>query len=115
VRCHAQPDGEAILAFSEERALHGRSALHDLEAMQQAVTQALRRIEIEVLQVVTSTHISGLNELQLRLQQAESALESLSGSPHVIDAEYIDRFKGLMADAEEARRKYSDRWRELFQ
>lgn len=45
------PDGEAILAFSEEDARHRRSAHSELEAMRQAVTQAMRRVEIEVLEV----------------------------------------------------------------
>jgi hypothetical protein len=47
------PDGEAILAFSEEAARHRRSAHSELKAMRQAVAHAVQRVEIEVLEVVT--------------------------------------------------------------
>lgn len=59
--------------------------------------------------------MSQLDQNRHRLQEAQSALDSLTAEPHVIDAEYIDEYKKFTAAADEARRQYDDRWRELFE
>jgi hypothetical protein len=109
------PDGEAILAFSEEAASHRRSAHSELKAMRQAVAHAMQRVEIEVLEVVTPAEMSQLEESHDRLREAEAALYSLTAESHVIDAAYIDKHKKLTAAAVEARRRYEERWHELFE
>jgi hypothetical protein len=111
----AQPEGEAILVFNEDAARHGRSALHELQAIQQAVTQALRRIEIEVLEIVSPAQIAGLEALRSRLGEAQTELESLRGQQHVIDSEYVERYKSLAGNVELANEQYAARWRELFE
>jgi hypothetical protein len=108
------PAGDAILVLSDEAALHKRPALHELQAMQQAVIQATRYVEIEVLEVVTSADIDGLERLRGASETAQQAMRSLSESPHVIDADYIDRFRNALLAEEAARTAYLDRWRELF-
>jgi hypothetical protein len=82
--------------------------------MQQVITQALRRVEIEVLEVVTREQIAELEELQRSVREAEEALESVRETRHVIDAEYIDRSKRLTVHHDTARERHPDRWRELF-
>ena len=108
------PAGDAILALSDEAAVHRRSALHELQAMQQAVIQATRRVEVDVLGVVTAADLDGLGQLRETLQAAEDALRSIEDSPHVIDADYMERFGRALAAEEAARTAYLDRWRELF-
>lgn len=109
------PDGEAILAFSEEAAIHRRSAHSELKAMRQAVEHAVRRVEIEVLEVVTPAEMRQLEESRDRLREAEGAINSLIMESHVIDAAYIDKRSKLTAVADETRRQYEERWRELFE
>ncbi len=82
--------------------------------MQQAVIQATRSIEIEVLEVVTSASLDELELLRRASDAAQEAVRSLSASGHVIDADYIARFNSALLAEEIARTAYLDRWRELF-
>ena len=82
--------------------------------MQAAVTQALRRVEIEVLQVVTDEQIAELIELQRSVRDAEDAVESLWASRQIVDVDYLDRHKKLTNEVNAARLRLSGRWRELF-
>jgi plasmid stabilization system protein ParE len=110
-----QPDGDVTLAFSQEAARYRRSAYSELGAMVSATAQALRKIEVEVLELATPTQMDHLNEEWLRLQDAEGAVDSLISSPHVIDQSYLDRYNELTTYVEIARRKHSSLWRELFE
>jgi hypothetical protein len=112
---NVHPDGEPILAFTEEAALHRQSALRELQAMQEVVVQALRRVEIDVLEVVTREQMAELTELKEGVREALGELDSLREPPHVIDAAYIDRYQELAQRLEDARGRYSHRWRELFE
>jgi hypothetical protein len=47
-------------------------------------------------------------------ESAQQAVLSLSESPHVIDADYIDRFRNAQLAEEAARTAYLNRWREPF-
>lgn len=109
------PDGDVTLAFSQEAARYRRSAHSELTAMASATAQALRRIEVEVLELVTPTQMGRLDERWRRLQDAESALESLISNPHVIDQSYLDKWSQLSRDAETARSDHLSLWRELFE
>ena len=106
--------GDAILVLSDDAAHQRRPALHELQAIQQAVIQATRCVEIEVLETVTSADLDGLKRLEEGSQAAEQALRSLSESSHVIDADYVSRYGTALAADEAARSAYLDRWRELF-
>lgn len=110
----AEPAGDAILALTEEGALHRTSALDELQTMHQAVVRATQRVEIDVLGVVTPADIADLNRLRQASEEAEDALQALVVAQHVIDAEYIERRKGLMAERDSARTAFADRSRELF-
>jgi hypothetical protein len=109
------PDGEAILAFDDQGALRGQSALDELTQMTAATTQALRRVEVEVLEVVTPAEMADLRELNEAAREAQRAIDSLRGEHHVIDAEYIDKYQSLAQDLDIARSHHSSRWRELFE
>lgn len=110
----AGPSGDPILAFSEEAAANGEAARDELRAMLGSTTEALRRVEVEVLEVVTPTEMAELESLRTTMRETQSAVQALMESPHVIDADYIDRYGTLNAKSDEARRAYSARWRELF-
>ncbi len=110
-----QPDGEVVMALSEEGARERQPALTELRAMQQAVVQATRAVEIGVLEVVSQADLDGLGRLEREFHDAQEAVRTLVASPHVIDADYIER-RRLAADAERvAEAAYLDRWRELFE
>jgi hypothetical protein len=108
------PDGQAILVLSDEAARQRRPALQELRAMQQAVIQATRSVEVEVLEVVTSTDLDGLDRLRKASEEAERAFRSLIESRDVIDADYMDRYRQAVAADEAARSAYLDQWRKLF-
>jgi hypothetical protein len=59
--------------------------------------------------------MSQLEASRDRLREAEGALYTLTTKAHVIDAAYIDKHKKLTAVADETRRQYEERWRELFE
>jgi hypothetical protein len=109
-----QPSGKVLLALSDEAARHRRSPLDELQAMQQAVIQATRRVEIDVLGVVTAADRAALDQLSEASREAGSALDALLTSEHGIDADYIDKYKRAAAADEQARAAYLTRWRELF-
>jgi hypothetical protein len=109
------PEGRSILAFDDDAALRGQSALDELQQMAGAVTQALRRVEIEVLEVVTQDQIAELNQLQSDVSAADQALQGLLGSTDVVDSDYIDRYSELTEEVEAARLHFASRWRELFE
>jgi hypothetical protein len=109
------PAGEAILALSEEAALQRRTAPAELRSLQAAAVQATRRVEIEVLQVVTPNDIADMEQLRQAREEAQDALDALVVSVHVIDVDYIARHKALGADADAARAAHAARWRELFE
>lgn len=111
----AHPDGEVVMALSEDGARRQRSALQELQAMQQSVADATRRVEIEVLEVVTSEDLEGLSDLNQAYKQAETTLRSLIESEHVIDLDYVDRYKAAAEAEERARTAALDRWRDLFE
>lgn len=110
----ADPAGEAILALSEEAALQRWTALEELRACQSAAVQATRRVEVDVLQVVTPAEVADLERLRLARKEAEDAVHALVGSEHVINFDYIERRKVLGAGADAARAAHEARWRELF-
>ena len=107
--------GEPMLALSEESARWHLSASEELQAMRDSVAQALRTIEIEVLQVVTPAQMSELDGLHQSLRAAQSALSTLLERPHVIDRHYMDEYSKVSRDVESARQHYTRRWRELFE
>lgn len=109
------PSGETVLAFSEEAAAAGKSARDELHAMLTMTTEALRRIEVEVLEVVSPDEVAELTALRSALRDAQDALMTLVSDPHVIDNEYIDKYKQLANLVEVARLRYTTRWRELFE
>ena len=94
--------------------MHRRPALEELRALQSAAVQATRRVEVEVLQVVTAAEVADLERLRLARQGAEDAVHALMGSEHIIDHDYIERRKALGAAADTARAAHEARWRELF-
>lgn len=110
-----EPAGDAILALSEEAALHRRTALSDLRAMQSAAVHATRRVEVEVLHVVTPAEMADLERLRAARQAADDALHALVASEHVIDCDYIERRKVLGSAADAARAAHEARWRDLFE
>jgi hypothetical protein len=101
------PEGEAILAFSEQEALYGQSALDELRQMVEVVTHALRRVEFEILEVVTQQQVAELDELRTSVRAAQEALESMQRPAHIIDADYIDRCRDVAKEAESARTRAS--------
>lgn len=109
------PAGEAVLAFSEEAAMAGRSAAAELRMMHDSVASALRRVEIEVLEVVSSTELEELRVLQRAQFDAEEAFGAFRSHRSVIDASYLSEHQRLTVLREEARAAYTRRWRELFQ
>lgn len=111
----ADPAGEAILALSEEAALQRRAAPAELRSLQAAAVQATRRVEIDVLQVVTPREVADLERLRQVREEAQDALQALVGSGHVMDLDYIERRKALGAVADAARAAHEAGWRELFE
>lgn len=109
-----QPAGDAILVLSDHAAPHQRPALQELQAMQQAVIQATRSVEVEELEVVTSAELYSLTRSQNAAQAAEQKLRSLIESSHIIDTDYMDRYSTAATAEEAARSAYLDRWRDLF-
>lgn len=109
------PDGELILAFSQEAARERRSAKSELDAMIRATTHAVRSVEVEVLEVVTPAQLDQLDEAWHRLLDAETALDSLTSGEHAVDSGYHQKYMELTAAEDDARRQYWDRWRELFE
>lgn len=109
-----QPSGDAILALSNEAARHRQPALAELQSMQQHVVQATRRVELDVLGVVTAADMAALDELNSAFREAEDAVRSLFESAHVIDADYIDKYKDATAAEDATRAAYMERWHELF-
>jgi hypothetical protein len=101
--------------LSEESALQKRTASTELRSLQDAAVQATRRVEIDVLQVVTPTEIADLGRLRLARDKAQDALDALVGSVHVIDLDYIERRKALGAVVDAAHSAYAARWQELFE
>ena len=110
-----QPDGEVLLALSEEGARERQSALTELRAMQQAVLQATRAVEIEVLGVVSQADLDGLGGLEREFRQAQEALHTLIASTHVIDNDYMERHRAAAEAERGAQAAYLERWRELFE
>ena len=110
-----QPDGEVILALSEEGARERQTALTELQGMQQAVVQATRAVEIRVLEVVSQADLDGLGRLERGFRQAQEALRTLVASEHVIDNEYIERRRVAAAAEQAAQAAYLERWRDLFE
>jgi hypothetical protein len=108
------PSGEAILALSDEAVQHRQSALSELQSMQQHVVQATRWIEMDVLGVVTAADRAELDLLSTAFREAEDAVRSLFESEHVIDADYIDKYKHATAAEDAARAAYMERSHELF-
>lgn len=108
------PSGEAVLALSDEAAQHRRSALHELQAMQQEVIRATRRVEIDVLEVVKPAELDELDRLREASDTAAQALRALEDAPHVIDAAHMERYGRAVEADLAARTAYLDRWRELF-
>lgn len=109
------PDGNTILAFGQDAADVGRSAQKDLSAMLEAVTTAVRRVEVDVLGVVSRTQLAELDELRNQVELAEDALDSIRRHPIIINAEYINSFERLRANALKARLRYETRFRDLFE
>lgn len=108
------PDGEVVLAFSQEAAAGRRTAHSELDSMRRSAAHAIRRLEVDVLGVVTAAQMGQLDEDERRLQEAEDAVERQSSEHHIIDAAYLDNFRRLSAAADEARSTYDDHWRETF-
>lgn len=63
--------GDPILVLSDDAAHHRRPALHELQAMQRAVIQATRSVEVEVIEVVSSVDLDELRHLGEASQVAE--------------------------------------------
>jgi hypothetical protein len=108
------PGGDPILALSEEAAFYRRPALRDLQRMRDAVVQATREIEVEVLGAVSKVDLDALNDLHRAFVEAETTLRSLESNDHVIDSDYIERWSAAHDAEKAARAVYLDRWRELF-
>lgn len=109
------PAGEPVLALNEAAALAGLSASAELRAMRDAVASALRRIEIEVLRVVSPSLMAELAALESSLQEAEEALATLQNEPRVLDADRLRRHSLLLERRDVARSAYTQKWRELFE
>ena len=82
--------------------------------MQQTVIRATQRIEVDVLDVVTSEDLDVLERLNRAAQSADEALRALVESDHVIDVEYMQQFGRAQEAAEASRTAALSRWRELF-
>jgi len=108
------PGGEPILALSEDAAFHRRSALHELQRMRDAVIEATRHVEIEVLGAVPASDLEGLTGLNRAFVEAETALRALESADHVIDSDYIERHGQAHAAEQGAQAAYLERWHELF-
>lgn len=109
-----RPAGRPILAFSEESALLEHSALSELQAMQQSVAYALRRVELEVLELVSTSELDGLTTLQRAVMDLEEELAKFRHSHQVIDDEYIKQHGRISDRLDQARRAYDQKWREYF-
>ena len=108
------PDGRAILAFTNTAALRGRSAGSELRMMWSAVASALRHVEIEVLNVVTSAQLRELDALDRRLREAEDRRDALWAEHRAIDHDYMRLSEELNVEVELHRTAYTTKWRELF-
>lgn len=109
------PGGEVLLALDEESARLKRTAVSELKRFHQQVVLATTAVEIEVLGVVTTDELSGLRVLEHTWHDAETALRALQASTHVIDTDFMDRYR-LASEAEQrAKTAYVERWRELFE
>lgn len=93
----------------------GQSAGSELRTMYDSVASALRRVEIEVLEVVSPGELEELLVLQRAQFDAEEAFGAFRSEHSVIDASYVSEHQRLTVLREEARAAYTRRWRELFQ
>jgi hypothetical protein len=80
--------------------------------MQQSVLSALRRIEVEVLGVVTAQQMAELAHLQGEADQAEERMRELRGD--IIDDDYIVEHRKRSAALSHAQAASAAKWRELF-
>jgi len=108
------PDGEAILVMSEQDAAREQSASQVLHRMWDAVADALNRVEIAVLQVVTPEQLEELKDLWTDVDQARDAIEELHRSTHTIDVDFSRRYRELRAQLSEAQSRYAQRRSDLF-
>lgn len=107
--------GEPILAFSEEDAANEQSAGDVLKRIIEVVTSTLRRLEVDVLEIVTSTELAELEELRGAAQAAENAIDEFHAELTVLDRSRAKRYTTLRAHADNARNAYVARWRALFE
>ena len=109
------PNGEALITFDNEMASEHTSAIRALEGMTTTTSQALRQIEIEVLEVVTRAELTQLSELRRLAEEADEALRTHFDSTKVITVETHADFKELQHAQQAATANYAERWRELFE
>ena len=108
------PDGEVVLALEEADGWVPRRAVDDLRAMQRAVVEATRRVEVEVLGLVSGEDFDSLAALDRAATEAEAGLFALVGGDHVIDQPYMDAFSAAEREAARTKAEYQARWRDLF-
>ena len=82
--------------------------------MWSAVASALRHVEIEVLNVVTSAQLRELDALDRRLREAEDRRDALWAEHRAIDHDYMRLSEELNVEVELHRTAYTTKWRELF-
>lgn len=110
----ASPAGEAVLSLTRADDLRPPSALRTLQDLVAATDRALRHIEIEVLQVVTTTELAELTALGERWQEAQRAVQHARREPGALDRERFECQKALMESEKLAKEAYTDRWHDLF-
>jgi hypothetical protein len=77
----ASPAGEAVLTLAKSDDLRPPSALGTLQSLVAATDRALRRIEIEVLHIVTSAELGELTALGEQWQEAQRAVQQARRTP----------------------------------
>jgi hypothetical protein len=107
--------GDVLLALDDESAGLKRTAVSELNRFHQEVVQATTAVEVDVLGVVTTDDLSGLRVLEHTWHDAETALRALMASTHVIDTNYMDRYRAASEAEQQAKIAYVERWRELFE